>query len=314
MKGHPLAAEQNIDAERAAFNAWFDATMYREDARDAMEVAWLAARRSAAIGEGGLPELPRPAITYADHSYPAYSKKQMEQYARDAIAADREARANQAEIDAKTAGTRMDTAFDPRAHVSPQAAQGVKTWQERYKENKWGQSMAYYMEAEIADLRAQLARAQRALLRAGFQDLGAQEWKPPVNEVAGKLRQRVFELEAQLARQSQSFDQWWTAQVEANGGTAIGADYRHWARMGFEAAAAPLLSSEQQGDFRALVQSIVSDGYLSETNVARAHAALNATAGEQQAAKCVGCEGKPSAENNPCAVCGKAMKEQTNVG
>jgi hypothetical protein len=34
----------------------------------------------------------------------------------------------------------------------------VKTWQERYKENKWGQSMVYYMEAEIADLRAQLAR------------------------------------------------------------------------------------------------------------------------------------------------------------
>lgn len=38
---------------------------------------------------------------------------------------------------------------------------------------------------------------------------------------------------------------------------------------------------------------------------------------EQQAAECVGCEGKPSAENNPCAVCGNAAqaeKGQTNVG
>jgi hypothetical protein len=42
--------------------------------------------------------------------------------------------------------------------------------------------------------------------------------------------------------------------------------------------AAPPLSSEPQADLRALVQSIISDGYLSETNVARAHAALNAAA------------------------------------
>lgn len=57
--------------------------------------------------------------------------------------------------------------------------------------------------AEMADLRAQLARAERALLRGGFEDHGAQEWKPPVNEVAGRLHRRVFELEGQLARQSQ---------------------------------------------------------------------------------------------------------------
>lgn len=33
-----------------------------------------------------LPELPRPACTYADHSYPAFSKVQMQDYARAAIA------------------------------------------------------------------------------------------------------------------------------------------------------------------------------------------------------------------------------------
>ncbi|QOY96635.1 DUF3850 domain-containing protein [Massilia sp. UMI-21] len=33
-----------------------------------------------------LPELPRPACTYADHSYPAFSKAQMQDYARAAIA------------------------------------------------------------------------------------------------------------------------------------------------------------------------------------------------------------------------------------
>ena len=34
-----------------------------------------------------LPDLPRPAITYADHSYPAYSAKQMQDSARAAISA-----------------------------------------------------------------------------------------------------------------------------------------------------------------------------------------------------------------------------------
>lgn len=33
-----------------------------------------------------LPKLPRPLCTYADHSYPAFSKAQMEDYARAALA------------------------------------------------------------------------------------------------------------------------------------------------------------------------------------------------------------------------------------
>ena len=36
-------------------------------------------------------ELPRPEITYADHSYPAYSARQMKEYAELSVAAEREA-------------------------------------------------------------------------------------------------------------------------------------------------------------------------------------------------------------------------------
>lgn len=35
---------------------------------------------------------------------------------------------------------------------------------------------------------------------------------------------------------------------------------------------------------------------------------------EPQACKCVGCEGKPSAENDPCGVCGKASEPQSEKG
>lgn len=34
---------------------------------------------------GALPELPRPAVCFADHSYPAFSRRQMEEYARLAV-------------------------------------------------------------------------------------------------------------------------------------------------------------------------------------------------------------------------------------
>lgn len=42
--------------------------------------------------------------------------------------------------------------------ASPQAAEGVKTWQERYEEDGHAESGEFYMQDEIADLRAQLAR------------------------------------------------------------------------------------------------------------------------------------------------------------
>lgn len=34
-----------------------------------------------------LPELPAPVCTYADHSYPAFTRRQMEEYAQTAVAA-----------------------------------------------------------------------------------------------------------------------------------------------------------------------------------------------------------------------------------
>lgn len=52
---------------------------------------------------------------------------------------------------------------------------------------------------ELEEAKAKLDRAVRALQRSGFQDLGGEEWQPPVNEVAGKLQQRVYELEQDLA-------------------------------------------------------------------------------------------------------------------
>ena len=159
---------ENIDAERAAFEAWFNGTMYREDARDAMETAWQAARRipSASIGEDGLPELPPPdVIAYANiGDNDAYSPMLVERIRRDAVAADRvyqKARImhltherDQARADLRKLG-----------EESPQAVQGVKTWQERMSEVGWERkhhaymdSRSVFMEAEIADLRAHLAR------------------------------------------------------------------------------------------------------------------------------------------------------------
>lgn len=45
------------------------------------------AMREKASADAALPDLPRAAVNYADHSYPAYSAKQMQEYARAAIAA-----------------------------------------------------------------------------------------------------------------------------------------------------------------------------------------------------------------------------------
>lgn len=53
----------------------------------------------------------------------------------------------------------------------------------------------------------------------------------------GKLRAHsspetlIAELQAPDA-----FDVWWQQEIHDNGGVAIGADYRHWARRGFDAA------------------------------------------------------------------------------
>jgi hypothetical protein len=161
---NPMAAEQNNHAERRAMFAAFSECLVHGNSMTPTEIAdtLLAARRSAAIGEGGLPELPEP-YTPAHESegccWPdVFTEAQMRQYARDAVAADRRAR-----------------------EAVPQAAQGVKTWQERYNEMGTGPSFndkSVAMMAEIADLRAQLARqSQSEPLAWRFKRKGDRFWQ-----------------------------------------------------------------------------------------------------------------------------------------
>jgi hypothetical protein len=98
-----------------------------------------------------------------------YTADQMRQFRAEGIAADRRARGmameKSPESSTKPAETRMDAGFGDAGTVrtsgdeSPQAAQGVKTWQERcgITRKPHGQ-VEEAMAAEIADLRAQLAR------------------------------------------------------------------------------------------------------------------------------------------------------------
>lgn len=100
---------ENIDAERAAFETWardtdqgyasFKGTCepggwyYFEDDAQAAWAAWQAGRRTpyTSIGEDGLPELP------SDKLATTYTGDEMRKYARDALAADRRARADLAQ-------------------------------------------------------------------------------------------------------------------------------------------------------------------------------------------------------------------------
>jgi hypothetical protein len=50
----------------------------------------------------------------------------------------------------------------------------------------------------------------------------------------------ICRIVAALSRQAPAapaavdFEQWWLAEVAANGGVPVGADYKHWAKKGFE--------------------------------------------------------------------------------
>jgi hypothetical protein len=66
------------------------------------------------------------------------------------------------------------------------------------KLNKEFHTSIHYQSA-IEFLKRKLERAEGALTRAGFQDLGGEHWKPPVNEAAGEL----FRLKAILRRVSE---------------------------------------------------------------------------------------------------------------
>lgn len=99
---------QNMEAERAAFEAHaksrnltlMRAVMgmgyYLADTNEAWN-AWLAARRAApAVGEDGLPPLPKAEYRLSPDGRPSlYDAEQVRQAQRDAVAADRAARAQQ---------------------------------------------------------------------------------------------------------------------------------------------------------------------------------------------------------------------------
>jgi hypothetical protein len=168
-----MAAEQNIDAERA-FEAWAKETYEPRLGKDWKCVTWsinhgdkaLAAfkggieyvRRSAAIGEVGLPELPAAEIPAYGDAAAFYTADQVRQYAHDAVAADRRARAS------------IDGQLTKAPSPVKQAAQGVKTWQERMSDatfdrvrNRECTASEKAMLAEITDLRAQLAHQSDAV-------------------------------------------------------------------------------------------------------------------------------------------------------
>jgi Lar family restriction alleviation protein len=168
----------------ASFAVWCDschistAWMHGDDGAHRAIEAWNR-RPSASIGEDGLPELQsidtpefrrmlndppntsRPALV-------AHIDKKMRQYAHDAVAADRRAR----EAQPKELSARIDAFLDENlpklAATPPQAAQGVKTWQERvgpdYNDSAEPTAHEIAMEAEIADLRAQLARQSQGAI------------------------------------------------------------------------------------------------------------------------------------------------------
>jgi Lar family restriction alleviation protein len=188
-----MVAEQNIDAERATpelkpcpFCGSADIahhTFAEDELRDFVmcngcgvyaqrgdceaEPVEVWNRRSAAIGEGGLPELPTldPSVEYCAAEMYEYAVN----YARDAIAADRrgsqdlnallldEYRRDRDAARARAAELELNL-----SEPAPQAEQVVKTWQERmYTPNADGmlpEDETEAMQEEIADLRAQLSR------------------------------------------------------------------------------------------------------------------------------------------------------------
>jgi hypothetical protein len=105
-----MAAEQNIDAEREAFEAWGKAQgwplhrfpkevgiPYSSQTVESHWQGWLAARRtpSASIGEDGLPEPKYPQMKVLIHGRVSEQCGYTADQIRDAIAADRRARENQ---------------------------------------------------------------------------------------------------------------------------------------------------------------------------------------------------------------------------
>lgn len=49
-------------------------------------------------------------------------------------------------------------------------------------------------------LAQKLARAERALKMGGYVDNGAEEWEPPLNEIAGELHRKLFKAEDEIGQ------------------------------------------------------------------------------------------------------------------
>jgi hypothetical protein len=87
------------------------------------------------------------------------------------------------------------------------------------------------VDREFARLRAQLASAQQA--------------KEYEQRHAVESEAALAQVQTQLAAKGQGFEQWWADQIKENGGTPIGADYRHWAEKGYLAAPASAQPAEK---------------------------------------------------------------------
>jgi hypothetical protein len=60
--------------------------------------------------------------------------------------------------------------------------------------------------ATVLELIAKLDRAERALLRAGFEDLGGQEWKPPLGNPPKFIEVEAPELRAEVEKLQARFE------------------------------------------------------------------------------------------------------------
>ena len=202
-------------------------------------------------GEDGLPPRPAPGIAaYAIVGKDgAYTAEQVRQAQREAVAAHkRKHAALQEMVDIAQAN---DMGYGP----SVSASHGVKTWQERTSQYETEVfSQIERMEAEIVDLRAQLA-----LRGQGEPVAWARRW-----HVDGETPAKVKGENGRWA---------WPQKFKFHAVTPNKV-FKDDAPL----YAAPALPTAPQADFRALVKSIMADGYLSETNVHRARLALDGMA------------------------------------
>lgn len=218
------------------------ARQYRSPAEAA--ACWNRRTPSASIGEDGLPELPEPdgsasvpvdeskfTFTEAD----AWSKPLVLQYAREAVAADRRAReeAHTAEMVqwARDNGLNVPPQWTKLGASAPQAAQGVKRWQDRLPSTHVPTTSDFVQarDEEIADLRAQLARQSQEPVAWLYKWIGAYGVRKPGDIIA---------------------------RTPAELGGHVDLHPRNWERLS-PLYAAPPLSSEQQAEYREALEMCV---------------------------------------------------------